>query len=470
MSDLCSSGKCTPGKVQSCDDGNPCTADACNPGSGCASTPTTGACNDGSACTSQDTCSKGSCGGTNVVCNDNNPCTTDACNPSTGCAFANNTALCDDGDVCSVGDACLGGACTPGKAQSCDDGNPCTTDSCDKTLGCLQLANSLSCNDGSACTSGDKCSGGKCGGTAVVCNDNNACTDDVCDLIKGCVSTNNAAACSDGSACTSGDVCKSGICGGTTIGCDDGNPCTTDACNPSSGCTHAAQNGTTCGGNGTCLSGTCSPGSSVNPGASCKAIKAALPTAATGSYWIDPDGTAGTGAAYQVNCEMVSWGGGWMKIDNAGANALLYMTQPNLNQGKCQMTALEWRSWDQFDGAPGTEHLCIGLQKVTTNWPTYQEIRIEQVVLTGYCSTGGSFDLGTNCYNVNNQGDFCYGPATQLIAPNTVAMSLTNGTKSPVFTRQVTLATPARDFQVRSRERGAQAEGVIWNTGAVYLR
>jgi outer membrane protein assembly factor BamB len=45
-----------------CDDGNPCTADACDPASGCTRTPAAGACSDGDDCTA-DSCVAGACVG-----------------------------------------------------------------------------------------------------------------------------------------------------------------------------------------------------------------------------------------------------------------------------------------------------------------------------------------------------------------------------------------------------------------------
>jgi hypothetical protein len=50
-----------------------------------------------------------------VACDDGNPCTADACDPATGCTFsaagADGTS-CDDGDACTDNDVCGGGACS----------------------------------------------------------------------------------------------------------------------------------------------------------------------------------------------------------------------------------------------------------------------------------------------------------------------------------------------------------------------
>ena len=73
-----------------------------------------------------------------VICDDNNPCTTDTCDPAIGCV---NTPI------------------------ACDDNNVCTTDTCDPAIGCMN--------------------------TPVFCNDCNTCTDDSCDPATGCVFTDN---------------------------------------------------------------------------------------------------------------------------------------------------------------------------------------------------------------------------------------------------------------------------------------
>jgi len=64
-------GACVPGTAPACDDGNPCTDDACTEPSGeCVSTPVPGrACDDGNACTDGDACNAdGNCVGTLELC------------------------------------------------------------------------------------------------------------------------------------------------------------------------------------------------------------------------------------------------------------------------------------------------------------------------------------------------------------------------------------------------------------------
>jgi hypothetical protein len=107
----------------SCDDNNACTVDACQPpvigqpGVGqCSHSPVVDGtvCDDQSACTTNDTCASGVCTGTKVTCDDGNVCTNDACDPATGCFAtpASDGTPCDDSDPCSTASACSGGVCT----------------------------------------------------------------------------------------------------------------------------------------------------------------------------------------------------------------------------------------------------------------------------------------------------------------------------------------------------------------------
>ncbi len=230
--DSCVGGKCTGSTALSCDDGNTCTIDSCNPLLACSHAYSTAACDDGNACTNNDVCWSGVCtaGAGAPKCADGNPCTDDTCNAKAGCTFAHNTAPCSDGDGCTIGDACAGGACAAGKPESCNDGNPCTTDSCLKAKGCIHAINGAACDDGQACTSQDTCSGGVCKGKPGGCDDQNPCTDDACTAAGACTHNANSLGCDDGDPCTSGDKCMLGACKGPKPACDDGNACTTDTC------------------------------------------------------------------------------------------------------------------------------------------------------------------------------------------------------------------------------------------------
>ena len=110
--DACGPTGCL-GSVLSCDDVNPCTVDGCDPGSGC----THDALADGEICSAADVCEGGwSClAGVCVKidapldCDDGDPCTLDACEEPAGCA----NQVMSDGSACMVGQVCKASVCGP---------------------------------------------------------------------------------------------------------------------------------------------------------------------------------------------------------------------------------------------------------------------------------------------------------------------------------------------------------------------
>jgi len=222
-----------------CDDGNPCTEGACNPLTGCYFSPKPGPCDDGNACTVNETCSGGICAATIFLdCDDENPCTDDVCLLSSGCYNTPNSNPCEDGDICTLQDYCAGGGCVSGTARDCDDGNPCTDDSCHAVFGCEHDNNSDGCDDGNPCTNSDQCSSGACtGGGLTDCTDSVSCTVDSCSPIQGCVHTSIDALCFDDISCTL-DTCGPDGCSVELDhdACDDGDPCTEDICDLDLGC------------------------------------------------------------------------------------------------------------------------------------------------------------------------------------------------------------------------------------------
>jgi hypothetical protein len=157
-SPYCKAGVC----MDPCNDGDPCTTDACTP-DGCEATPSSGAsCNDGDPCTGPDVCDDGECtgpkvcdcstnedclaaedgnpcngtleckdgkckvkAGTPILCEEtgNEPCTTNTCQPETAeckTEVAQDGVACDDGVECTTGDSCLAGACTEIEETVCE--------------------------------------------------------------------------------------------------------------------------------------------------------------------------------------------------------------------------------------------------------------------------------------------------------------------------------------------------------------
>jgi cysteine-rich repeat protein len=124
-----------------------------------------GECDDGNACTLSDTCDRGACVGQgSLFCNDNIACTADSCDPGSGCVFEPMDDLCDDGNpctrdsctstagtdygcvhdnligtlcndgfFCTLTDICSNGECT-GQGSPCNDGLDCTEDICDEAI------------------------------------------------------------------------------------------------------------------------------------------------------------------------------------------------------------------------------------------------------------------------------------------------------------------------------------------------
>ncbi len=99
-------------RATACDDGSPCTVDTCDPITGCmhADLSDGTACGDGDVCNGDEICHGGACtAGTPLTCDDGNACTTDACDPIAGCT---SSSACDDGDACTTETCDPGGGCT----------------------------------------------------------------------------------------------------------------------------------------------------------------------------------------------------------------------------------------------------------------------------------------------------------------------------------------------------------------------
>jgi len=90
-------------------------------------------------------------------CNaDDESCTTDTCDGAGTCTVTGSLeegSSCDDGDACTEPDTCTGGTCA-GAAISCNDGFDCTQDSCNATVGCLNIATIESRDCPGSCTDG----------------------------------------------------------------------------------------------------------------------------------------------------------------------------------------------------------------------------------------------------------------------------------------------------------------------------
>ena len=275
-------GACVGGPPRNIDDGNPCTVDGCDAGGGVAHQPLPAgtACSDNNVCNGSEACTaQGTCvGSAPPALDDGNPCTVDSCDAVLGVSHVPAPAgqACDDATLCNGRETCDGvGVCIQGTAPPVDDGNECTADQCDPTLGVSHtaLANGFPCDDDNPCNGEEICNGaGQCkSGTLPVLDDANPCTVDSCDVSSGVrhVAVADGTSCSAADACHAAAVCGAGLCqAGAAVALDDGDPCTADSCSSQGGIIHAAlaagsscSNGDACDGAEVCnAAGACTPG------------------------------------------------------------------------------------------------------------------------------------------------------------------------------------------------------------------
>ena len=355
--DMCVSGKCT-GQAVPCDDKNPCTDDTCDPSSGCKHTTNSASCEDDNPCTVGDACKSGACeAGAAKSCASGDSCVVGKCAITGGgkCVFADagEGTGCDDGSVCTLGDVCKAGACS-GTKVDCDDKNPCTADTCEPAAGCQHQNVAGPCDDGNLCTEADSCKDGACqAGAPKTCDDGVPCTKDSCSLKSGACANDAAAldgtACdADGSVCTAGDVCASGTCVvGGKVSCEDGNACTSDTCDPKAGCLNAAITGACNADDNACTVDACAagkcaagPAKACNDSNACTSDLCDLKTGQCG-YTVLADGIS-CDANATAGCNPVA----------CKAGSCLPATPPNCNDGNvCTVDACTDSGC--LPGAPG---------------------------------------------------------------------------------------------------------------------
>lgn len=249
---------------------DPCLDTTCDADLGCLTTTREGlACDPALTCERDGVCVEGACLAAGGVCppedvceawlldcDDEDDCTADSCEPYVGCVNEPageccdasdcaddgdpcTTATCDaglcgdadaadgtpcdaDANACTDDDSCQSGTCTAGAALDCDDGDACTTDSCNPATGCVNTAIAGCCDSAADCpATGNAC-------TTATCNGN------VC----GTTPVSNGTPCdADGSQCTDQDSCQSGTCtAGAPLQCAPDTTCTTTTCQPTQGC------------------------------------------------------------------------------------------------------------------------------------------------------------------------------------------------------------------------------------------
>jgi len=184
----CFTYKCDPikGVVSTpltCTSTDKCLNAFCDSARGCVFTNVT--CSSPLPCGTSYKCNSatGQCETIQPVCNDNNACTNDRFQAGIGCVFA---PKCVSADLCTVASCSTAGACSF-KPKNCDDGNPCTVDSCDFATGkCTNTPKICSCPAGNAAS---------CNPTTGFCeyrprctkNSDCAGTNPCCDPVRGCL-------------------------------------------------------------------------------------------------------------------------------------------------------------------------------------------------------------------------------------------------------------------------------------------
>ncbi len=214
-------------------------------------------CSDGNACNGQETCDPaiGCQPGTALNCNDGNDCTTDSCNPAIGCVHVPipgcgvdpcDGVNCDDDDECTT-DSCEDGTCVY-EPITCDDEDACTTDTC---VDGACIFDPVVCDDGIYCNGAEECVDGGCESGIPPC-DGPCC--EALDRCEECPCTSDEE-CDDGNACNGLETCEERTCvDGTPLDCSDDDPCTEDSCDPISGCANVAIE---CPDDEQCIDGDC---------------------------------------------------------------------------------------------------------------------------------------------------------------------------------------------------------------------
>jgi hypothetical protein len=281
----------------------PCTIGRCKASNdtGCVTEPlpTTATCTDldGIACTLEHCDGKGTCDPTALsfdatACEDGSPCTEEACEKTVGCVHTPKDAACDDGNVCTL-DSCAGkSGCvhTFADGTACDSDNlACTVQSCSQGACKVAILGGTCAIDG-ACHAKDESTGGGCQvcnptaaqdkwtliGKGVTCEaDSLACTDDLCDGAGSCKHDQvKAGTCNiAGFGCKAGgDVTEGGcqVCEPTlnqtawtlkavgTTCASDSVTCTIDTCDAGGKCDHKNDDGA-CKDSLSCVTHVCNP-------------------------------------------------------------------------------------------------------------------------------------------------------------------------------------------------------------------
>lgn len=224
-----------------CEDSVECTENVCNFGT-CEFRPKSEYCKDSDECTIELCNPKGNvfggCEYKTKPCDDNEKCTSDSCDKTFGCLYELDGGVCKDSNPCTE-DLCELDGCAH-VVVNCDDGDPGTFDGCSAASGCYNLTKE--CGEGFPCTHSDPCMVSTCNPDftcshePIICKDDVACTFDVCAGGE-CVFKPKDGLCPESGSKCSVSICDPLFgCNFAEVLCDDGKPYTADYCDPSLGC------------------------------------------------------------------------------------------------------------------------------------------------------------------------------------------------------------------------------------------
>lgn len=135
---------------------------------------------------------------------------------------------CDDGNPCNGSEQCLGGTrFGRGIPMRCNDGDPCTQDSCNPSVGCEHAPIACPTTTTTLPEEPTTTTEPPIPSTTVTSTSTTVATS----------STTSTTTSSTSSTSTTSTTRPHDGCGAAVPGCDDADPCTTDACG-AGGCTH----------------------------------------------------------------------------------------------------------------------------------------------------------------------------------------------------------------------------------------
>jgi hypothetical protein len=156
-------------------------------------------------------CSRHTCTAVPVRCDDGDPCTIDTCDPAAGCEH--------EPLVCPLFEECVSGQCTDPcrSAADCADGEGCRDGGC------------FPCEDDAECRDGDPC-------TVDLCEDA-GCTNEPlsCSILEECVLGKCVESCVEDGDCADSQSCREGGCFEDCAednDCDDVETCNDGSCVP----------------------------------------------------------------------------------------------------------------------------------------------------------------------------------------------------------------------------------------------